>query len=382
MPTIHWAGTGLSALPGLRRLIQSGHAVVVYNRTVKKARQAIADLERNTPVVAFDFDTLRNSLSPGDVIVSMLPADFHVELAKLALQAEAHFVSSSYISEEMQTLDVSAGAAGLCLVNEVGLDPGIDHSMAHALVTDYRASDVFDPSNQHYFTSHCGGLSQVPNDFRYRFSWSPLGVLRALNSPSVSIREGTEYFVDKPWTAVEELPLQMPWGEERFEVYPNRDSRPFMPRYHVGEDWNVQQFVRGTLRYQGWKSAWRSIFQSVEQGMSDAELGQLSDQLWEKYALGEGEADRAVLTVSLKAGQDGKTVWHQSYLLDAFGNEQGSAMARLVSIPLSLAVEAVLAGDIDSGVSAAPDKPELVKRWLDTVERIADHFTRIDHLGT
>ncbi len=381
MATIHWAGTGLSAIPGLRRLIGNGHRVIVYNRSIEKAQQAIAGLNGDTQVVEFDMDTLKNNISAGDLIVSMLPADFHPTLAQLALQQGAHFVSSSYISDEMRELDDAGKKAGLCLVNEVGLDPGIDHSMAHALVADYQASEEFDKNNRHYFTSYCGGLSKEPNDFCYRFSWSPLGVLRALKSTSVSIRDGLDYTVTKPWTAIDEFPLDMPWGAETFEVYPNRDSRPFLSQYHISSDWKVEQFVRGTLRYQGWKQAWQPIFERVEQGMSDSELTELSDQLWQKYKLEEGEADRVVMVVTLMAQRDATPVWHQSYLLDAFGNDQGSAMAKLVSIPLSLAVEAVLQGEIGAGVSAAPDSPELVARWLDTVNEISDHFTRINHLA-
>ncbi len=381
MATIHWAGTGLSAIPGLRRLIKNGHRVIVYNRSIEKAQQAIAGLNGDAKAVEFDMDTLKNNISAGDVIVSMLPADYHPTLAQLALQHGAHFVSSSYISDQMRELDAASRKAGLCMVNEVGLDPGIDHSMAHALVADYQASEVFDKNNLHFFTSYCGGLSKQPNDFCYRFSWSPLGVLRALKSPSVSIRDGVDYVVNQPWSAIEQFPLDMPWGAETFEVYPNRDSRPFMSQYHFSSDWKVEQFVRGTLRYKGWKQAWRPIFDRVEQGMSDAELNELSDQLWQKYKLEEGEADRVVMAVTLMAKRDGKPVWHQSYLLDAFGNEQGSAMARLVSIPLSLAVEAVLQDEIDAGVSAAPDSPKLVARWLDTVNEISDNFTRIDHLA-
>lgn len=380
MPTIHWVGTGLSAIPGLRRLVERDHDVVIYNRTVEKAQRAIEGLDSDTRAVAFDIDTLRAGLSAGDVVVSMLPADFHIILARLALETGAHFVSSSYVSNEIQSLDQRAIAAGLCLVNEVGLDPGIDHSMAHALVADYRASPQFAPGNRHYFSSYCGGLSKVPNDFCYQFSWSPLGVLRALKSPSVSIRDGEEYTVTRPWTAIETLPVALPWGAETFEVYPNRDSRPFIGQYHFGEDWNLQQFVRGTLRYAGWKNAWRPIFDRVEAGMNDTELTELSEELWERYALAEDEADRVVLVVSLRAENEEGCVWHQSYLLDAFGDAQGSAMARLVSIPLSLAVEAVLQGEIEPGVSAAPHAPELVERWLKTVESIADHFCRLDHL--
>ncbi|MCB1620846.1 MAG: saccharopine dehydrogenase NADP-binding domain-containing protein [Thiothrix sp.] len=380
MPTIHWAGTGLSAVPGLRALIRAGHQVRVYNRSVDKARAAVAGFP-DVEVLAFELPVLAAALRAGDVVVSMLPADLHVELAQLCLAHDAHFVSSSYIAPAMQALDDAARVSGCCLVNEVGLDPGIDHSMAHALVADYRAAAVFDKNNVHSFTSYCGGLSRTPNAFRYQFSWSPLGVLRALKSPSVSIRNGTDYLVTQPWTAVEAFPLAMPWGAETFEVYPNRDSRPFLNQYHFGPDWKVREFVRGTLRYQGWKQAWQPIFERIERGMSDAELAGLSHELWQQHALAPGEPDRVVLAVSLRAEKDGRAVWDQSYLLDAFGNAEGSAMARLVSMPVALAVEAVLKGEIAPGVSAAPDRPELVQRWLTRVGQIADHLARVDHLA-
>jgi len=379
MQTIHWAGAGLSAIPGLRRLIKRGHTVKVYNRSVEKAQQAISDLDGDTPVIKFDIDTIAANLNPGDIVVSMLPGDFHVPLAQMCLQQKAHFVSSSYISEPMQALHEQAQALGLSLVNEVGLDPGIDHSMAHALVDDYRSSAVFDKKLTHSFTSYCGGLSEVVNDFCYKFSWSPAGVLRALKSTSVSILDGKDYTVTQPWNAVDDFPLQMPWGNETFEVYPNRDSRPFIGQYHMADDWNIKQFVRGTLRSKGWKKAWQPIFQQIEQGMDETELVALSDQLWDKYSLQEGEADRVVLAVTLRAEQDGKDVWHKTYLMDAVGDAQGSAMAKLVSIPVSLAVEAVINKELEAGVSAAPSKPELVKRWLDTANSVTENFTVIDH---
>lgn len=384
MPTIHWAGTGLSAIPGLRRLIGKKHQVVVYNRTLSKAIEALAGLEGRYTAQEFSLETIARNAQAGDLVISMLPGDFHVPLAEICLNNRAHFVSSSYISDPMRDLDANAKELDLCLVNEVGLDPGIDHSMAHALVAKYMNSDAFNKTNAHSFYSYCGGLSKIPNAFCYKFSWSPLGVLKALMSPSVSVRDGEDFHVRRPWDAVADYTVSMPWGAEIFEVYPNRDSRPFMLQYHLGEDWNVQQFVRGTLRLKGWTNAWAGIFKEVEtlQGSSgEARLAEMSEELWEHNALEQGEADRVVLTVELKAESTCNAVWHQSYLLDAFGDERGSAMARLVSIPLSLAVEAVLAGEIDCGVSAAPDKPELVKRWMSTIGNIANHFTLVNRLA-
>jgi saccharopine dehydrogenase (NADP+, L-glutamate forming) len=103
---IHWCGTGLSAIPGLRRLIKGGHDVVVWNRTLGKAQEAVGDITQNIRV--FDKDVLGSDLSAGDVVISMLPGDWHVPLAELAISKGANFVSSSYISPEMQALDARA----------------------------------------------------------------------------------------------------------------------------------------------------------------------------------------------------------------------------------------------------------------------------------
>ena len=384
MSKIHWLGTGLSAIPGLKMLIEKGYSVVVYNRTVKNATKALSGIEGDYQIVPFSFEAIEKNTNTGDVVVSMLPGNFHVPIAELSISIGAHFVSSSYISEEMQSLHESSVKKNLCLVNEVGLDPGIDHSMSHSLVEDYKNSKVFSAENQHSFLSYCGGLSDTPNDFCYKFSWSPLGVLKALMSTSVSIRESQIYTVDKPWESVELYPLPMPWGEDEFEVYPNRDSLPFIEQYQMNEGLKIDHFVRGTLRYKGWKAAWTDIFSEVDSLDSQEVEGRLkilSDDLWKKYSYKEDEVDRVILTVELKVKKDSEVVWHKQFLLDTLGNVKGSAMAQLVSCSVALAVEAVLNKEIPPGVSAAPHQSELVKRWLNQAEEISDHFALIDHLS-
>ena len=377
--TIHWCGTGLSAIPGLRALIEDGLDVKVWNRTASKAQEAIGDLTDN--IAAYDMDALSNELSAGDVVVSMLPGDHHVPLAKCAIANRAHFVSSSYIAPEMRDLDRAAKEAGVCLVNEIGLDPGIDHLMAHKLVELYRKSDAFDPANELGFISYCGGIPKVPNPFRYKFSWSPLGVLKALRSPSKSIKFGVEFSVDRPWDAISsyEAPLPTP---ETFEVYSNRDSLPFMAQYHFDPEWNVREFVRGTLRLNGWADAWAEVFSEIETlsgDAGDARLKEMSDQFWAENAYGKNDPDRVVLCVSLQAEQNGKTVWHQTYAMDAWGTEASTAMARLVSKPVSFGIKAVLANQIPTGVTAAPDDPKLVDAWLSEIAKLAQHLEIVDH---
>jgi saccharopine dehydrogenase-like NADP-dependent oxidoreductase len=379
--TIHWCGTGLSAVPGLRRLIEAGHDVTVWNRTVDKARDAVGDLTDD--IRPFDIDALRGVLAKGDVIVSMLPGDWHLPLAELAIAHGANFVCSSYIAPEMRALDDRARAAGVACVNEVGLDPGIDHLMAHALMADYRASGAFDAVNHLSFTSYCGGVPKIPNAFRYKFSWSPLGVLKALRSPSRSIRDYSELRVDRPWDAISsyEAPLPVP---ETFEVYPNRDSLLFMDEYGFEEGWPVRDFVRGTLRLNGWADAWSDVFKEVETlsgAAGDARLKEMSDQFWAEHAYDEDEPDRVVLCVGLKAEREGKPVWHKTYVMDAWGDDRGTAMARLVSVPVSLAVEAVLDRAIPAGVHAAPSDPKLVAGWMAEIDRLAQHLTIVDHLA-
>lgn len=376
---VHWIGTGLSATPGLRRLIERNHNVTVWNRTIKKARHEVGDL--TDKIKAFSMDALKLELKAGDVVVSMLPGDWHVPLAILCLEVGANFVSSSYISPEMQALNNKATTANLAFVNEVGLDPGIDHSMAHWLVADYKASKNYDKDNIISFTSYCGGIPKTPNKFRYKFSWSPLGVLKALRSPSRSIANFKELNVDRPWNAISSYDAPLP-NAETFEVYPNRDSIPFMQDYNFDVDWKVKQFVRGTLRLNGWADAWADVFTEVEtlEGEAgDTRMKEMSDQFWTENSYDEGEPDRVVMFVSLKAENESGIQYHKTYSMDAYGDAKFTSMARLVSIPVSLAVEAVLAGDIEAGVSAAPSSPMLVKRWMDTVGEIADHLEIIDH---
>ena len=372
--TIHWCGTGLSAIPGLRQLITSGHDVIVWNRTIEKAISAVGDITNS--IKEFDIQKLEKQLKKDDIVVSMLPGDWHVPLAKLCLACQSHFVSSSYISPEMRELHNAAVETGLCLLNEVGLDPGIDHLMAHTLIEDYRNSKDQNDENDISFFSYCGGIPKVKNPFCYKFSWSPLGVLKALKSPSRSIKDFKEFDAQRPWNAISTYTAPLPVPEE-FEVYPNRDSLPFINQYRLSKNWKIKEFVRGTLRLKGWENAWSEIFSEIEKlsGKNDDErLAQMSDQLWLENAYDKNEVDRVVLIVSLKASNGDKTKWHKTYVLDAHGDSVSTAMARLVSFPVSFAVEAVAQNKIEPGVSAAPSDMSIVNDWLDKIKSLVQHL--------
>ena len=380
-PIVHWLGAGLASAPGIRRLIKNGHQLVLWERDLDKANHAVAGLTGNFQICEAKEGALEAWVKAGDIVVSMLPAHMHIAIADLCLAKKAHFVSSSYISKEMADLDGPAKSSKLSFVNEVGLDPGIDHLLAHLLIADYKASALFDPANQHSFRSYCGGFPALPNDFKYKFSWSPLGVLKALKSPARSIEDGQIKEHPKAWDAVSKLNLRFVTDEEQFECYPNRDSLPFIPHYAVGEDWQLSEFVRGTLRLDGWAEAWSAIFKTLDRDRTEGnDLKGLSERLWVVHAYQEGELDRVVLTVELEVKRQNKVIWHKSKCINAFGNDTSTAMGRLVSVPVSLAVESLLSEQLPKGVQAAPSNINLIHHWLKEIAVSGDHVQHIDHM--
>ncbi len=378
--TIHWCGTGLSSGPGLRTLLNAGHKVVVWNRTIENARDVVAGLTAD--IRPYTIESFTEALQPGDIAVSMLPATQHISIAKACLSKNANFVSSSYIAPDMKALDVEFKNKGLVSINEVGLDPGIDHLMAHDLVARYRNSQTYDAENILSFTSYCGGIPKMANAFKYKFSWAPEGVLKALRSPSRSLRDFKELKVDRPWNAITAYDAPLP-EPESFEVYPNRDSYPFIADYHFDKNWNLKNFVRGTIRLKGWTKAWTHVFQEIEtlEGPAgDARLTEMAAELVKENSYAPGEPDRVVLFVSLKAENAGTPTFHETWAMDAWGDNRGTAMGRLVSMPVSFAVEAVQNKQFAPGVHAAPRDPEMLRVWLNHIKPLAQYMERINHI--
>ena len=385
--TIHWLGAGLSSAPGIKKLSEGKTSLIVWNRSLDKAKKNLAGV--NVDIRELSIPAISETLNAGDIVVSMLPATMHLTIANLCLEYSAHFVSSSYISPEMAALNDKALSKDLCFVNEVGLDPGLDHLLAHDLVARYEASDALNNDNQLSFRSYCGGFPKVANEFKYKFSWSPLGVLKALKSPAKWLANGKVNDSQAPWEALSDYTVQLKSEKETFIAYPNRDSLPFIKQYMFKPEWRVEEFVRGTLRLSGWSTAWQYLFDRVaeltsgkySQEEADQELTNISKELEEKYSYDSGEADRVVLSVELEAKRNGKTVWHQSYLMDEAGNNKGQAMARLVSLPVSIAIESIVNNQATKGVSAAPHQQAQVQSWLDELSALGEEIIFRDHIS-
>ncbi len=372
MKTIHWIGAGLSSAPGIRNLVTGQHPLVLWNRTVERARNIIPmELRSRVPVQAFSIEHLALSLSPGDIVVSMLPASIHVDVAHVCLARKAHLVTTSYISPAMRALHSDAVHSGLTFLNEAGVDPGLDHLLAHDLV--HRMQSQLTPSDVDSidFVSLCGGFPVDAGAFKYKFSWSPLGVLRALRNSSRHIEGGKTIESERSTDAI--FPVTI--AGEPFEAYPNRDSLAYVAPYQLDTPWRLDRFVRGTLRPPGWHKAWQHIFEEVSNA-SDEQLEALSASLWRSNQYQPGEADRVVLSVQLKARRGQQVVFDETRSIDLKGTAQDSAMSRLVSLPAALAAAWIGAERASAGVCGLPDDPTEMADWLQQLRGLGIHVTR------
>lgn len=371
-PSIHWIGAGLASGPGLVALTDKWGEVTVWDMMLDRAialqdhvssgsKLNVRNLNLGDTASLKEFC---DTLNAGDIVISMLPAAFHVQVANIALAEMCHLVTSSYLNEEMNDLNDQAVEKGLSFVNEVGLDPGIDHLLTHVLVDEARKAGVLGNNNQVDFVSYCGGFPVEDTPFTYKFSWTPLGVLSALKNPAQLVRDGKETTVPTAWENVSELPIH----GEVFEAYANRNSLPFISEYGLDGETNLRTFVRGTLRLAGWKDAWQDIFKILENATDD-DLKELSDKLWAEHQYGEDEQDRVVLYVALTAKSKSGETWEASLSLDATGSGWQSAMADCVSYTVAEAVSALMEGRLSPGVQAAPHDIAEATLWLEGLRK-------------
>ena len=364
MQHIHWLGTGLSSIPGIRRLAKKYDNLTIWNRTLEKAEQSINHVNKdNVLAKKFDMQALSTSLEVGDIVVSQLPADHHLSIARLCLEQKCHFATSSYISPDMKTLDNDVKKSDLVFVNEVGLDPGIDHFFSHLLVKKLKDTNLSDLDVTYH--SYCGGFPAIPNDFKYKFSWSPVGVIKALNNDAKFVKN-FETVTKTPYKNVGKYTV----NNEIYEAYPNRDSTPYIKEYKFDPQWKTQEFVRGTLRLNGWESAWADIFKMLDNKSPelDKEIDNLGSELWKKHPYLAEEQDRVVLFVKLLANKDDKEVFNGFYFLDEKGSGENTAMGKLVSITLSCAIDLIIQNKMPYGVQAAPHDENLINYFFKTFE--------------
>jgi len=204
----------------------------------------------------------QKEVKKADIVISMLPAHMHIEIAKDCLLFNKNLVTASYISDEMQKLDQEAKQKGLIFMNEVGLDPGIDHMSAMKVIDEIRDKG----GKMMLFESFCGGLVAPESDsnlWNYKFTWAPRNVVLAgQGGVSKFIQEGTYKYIpyNKLFRRTEFIDVK---GIGRLEGYANRDSLKYRTVYGL-ED--ILTLYRGTLRKVGFSKSWNMF---VELGMTD-----------------------------------------------------------------------------------------------------------------
>jgi saccharopine dehydrogenase-like NADP-dependent oxidoreductase len=286
MKTVLVLGAGLVTRPHVRYLLDvPDFEVIVASRTVSKAQALINGHPRGKAVAlnVNDDAALEDLIRQADLSVSMLPYVFHPKVAALCVKHHKHMVTTSYVKEEMRALDGPATEAGIILLNEIGVDPGIDHMSAMKVIHEVRRKGGEIAS----FVSWCGGLPAPEandNPFGYKFSWSPKGVLLASRNASRFQRDGQivdipgEELFDNYW------PVHIE-GLGEFEGYPNRDSLPYAETYSIQPSgW----MFRGTLRNVGWCETLKRI----------AEMGLLDDSPWDDMPATWREFTARLLDVS------------------------------------------------------------------------------------
>ena len=243
-------GAGLVARPYIHYLSEHGFHVTVASRTVSKAETLIEGCQ-NAEAVAFNIatdDSLLDSLvAEVDLVCSLLPYVFHVKAAKVAIKHKKKFCTTSYISDEMKALDEEARKAEVLLLNECGVDPGIDHMSAMKIIDHVHNNNGKIVS----FTSFTGGLPAPDandNPFGYKISWTPRGVLLAGRNDAHFLRDGKEVKI-KGADLFQNYELMEVPRMGTFEGYPNRDSMSYIDIYNIHE---TKTMLRGTYRNIGW----------------------------------------------------------------------------------------------------------------------------------
>ena len=269
MKLISIIGAGRSASSLIRYLLERTEKynwqIKVYDRDLELAKSKIQGYEKaSAHEIDITNETARiNLIKEADIVISMLPASMHVNVAKECIAHKIPMVTASYVSDEMRALDEDAKNAGVILMNEVGLDPGIDHMSAMKMLDEARNHGA----TLKLFESFTGGLlaeeSEKDNPWKYKFTWNPRNVVLAGAGGAVKFKQEGKYKYipyHQLFRRTEHFNIN---GHGKFEGYPNRDSLKYRSAYGLQA---IPTIFRGTLRRPGFCRAW-DVF--VKLGMTD-----------------------------------------------------------------------------------------------------------------
>jgi len=404
-------GAGRSAVTLIKYLLDNSSAnnwqVKVADFSIELADQAVGN-HNNGKAIFFnvtDKKQRESEIENADIVISMLPASLHITVAKDCVRLGKNLVTASYVSPEIAELDEAAKQAGILLLNEIGLDPGIDHMSAMQVIDEIKENGGELTS----FKSFCGGLVHPDydnNPWNYKFTWNPRNVVLAGQGTAQYIENGDYKYI--PYTSLFERTEHMEVLDAgEFEGYANRDSLSYRKSYGLDD---IPTLFRGTLRRKGYSEAWNVfvqlgmtddtyklensasitnrefinmflsfddaltveeklckqfslttdsvIFQKIawlnafsenKVGIENASPAQILQKICEeKWTLGSVEKDMIVMQHQFEYVQNGEQKKLNSSLL-VFGDDpRYTSMAKTVGLPVAIATKLILSGAIKS----------------------------------
>ena len=400
---------------------------------------------KHTTIVTLDIkDTDKRTIliQESELVISMLPAFLHILVAKDCLAAGKHLVTASYVSDALQQLDAEVKQKGLVFMNEIGLDPGIDHMSAMEVIDRIRDNG----GKMVLFESFCGGLVAPENDtnlWNYKFTWNPRNVVIAGQGGTAKfIQEGTYKYIPyhKLFRRTEFLDVE---GYGKFEAYANRDSLKYREAYGLQD---VLTLYRGTMRRVGFSKAWHMFVQlgmtddsyllENSKGMTFREFTNLflpysptdsvelklrhylkidqDDIMWEKlmelnlfdnkktiplknaspaqvlqyileqsWTLQDGEKDMIVMYHKFGYELDGQKYQIDANMVVKGENQTYTAMAKTVGLPVAIAALKIIKGEINTPGIQIPITKEVYKPILEELKNHGIVFKehKVPYLG-
>ena len=430
-------GAGRSAVTLIKYLLDNSSAnnwqVTVADFSIELADQAVRN-HNNGKAIFFnvtDKKQRESEIENADIVISMLPASLHITAAKDCVRLGKNLVTASYVSSEIAELDEAAKQAGILLLNEIGLDPGIDHMSAMQVIDEIKENGGELTS----FKSFCGGLVHPDydnNPWNYKFTWNPRNVVLAGQGTAQYIENGDYKYI--PYTSLFERTEYMEVLDAgEFEGYANRDSLSYRKSYGLDD---IPTLFRGTLRRKGYseawnvfvqlgmtddtykiensasitnrefinmflpfndaltveeklckqfslttdsvifqKIAWLSTFSENKVGIENASPAQILQKICEeKWTLGSEDKDMIVMQHQFEYVQNGEQKKLNSSLL-VFGDDpRYTSMAKTVGLPVAIATKLILSGAIKSTGVKIPTTKDIYVPVLKELEENGINF--------
>ncbi|MBN1388353.1 MAG: saccharopine dehydrogenase NADP-binding domain-containing protein [Bacteroidales bacterium] len=420
-------GAGMVAKPLIDYLLKNGCRIKIACNTCDNAQKILKD-HPNGEIVYWEADNigeLKPMIKEAELVVSLLPYKFHARVAEVCIEHRKHMVTTSYVRQEMSDLDEAAKKAGIIILNEIGLDPGIDHMSAMRIIDNVHSMG----GHIEKFWSLCGALPApecADNPMGYKFTWSPEGVLLAGMNDARYLDNG-EIIHIKPENLFRKTFTYEIKDIGPLEVYANRDSVSYIDIYGLRD---IRTMYRGTLRFSGWcetidalkslnllsreeeglkgktyaelirsrigrsktpikekladhlglseESAavrsfeWLGLFNEIKIPASmKTSFEVISDLMMGKMILKENERDMIILKhIFLARYKDGSSEIISSQMIDYGSPSADTSISRTVALPAAMAVKLILDGRIDIKGVYRPVRKEIYMPVLSRLEKM------------